>query len=357
MTTRVPTIFISYAWEDDVKVWVREFATRLRRQGGIDVHIDQWHVAPGDPLPAFMESAVRTNDFVLLVCTPKYKAKADARQGGVGYEGDIITAEVFTKANHRKFIPILRKDDWSAAAPSFVLGNLYLDFRGDPYKEAAYEDLLLALRGQLEGPPTLGPAPRELPRENAAPRPPHTQQLESEELARGRHSESQPVRSAAASRRRPLLWSVFGLTVVGAFAVITWRAVRAPDFVVIDWGPGSITCRTSDPQLILGDCKQLKDLEWLHVELETLRKKRVGWLPRLPTTFTLRPGDNEKTGVKNYYLSIYDSTTTQRVGNIWIREGKMLITDLATGGKFWLAYDENERWSAGSDPKYLTLAP
>jgi hypothetical protein len=77
----------------------------------------------------------------------------------------------------------------------------------------------------------------------------------------------------------------------------------------------------------------------------------------LPTTFTLRPGDNEKTGVKNYYLSIYDSTTTQRVGNIWIREGKMLITDLATGGKFWLAYDENERWSAGSDPKYLTLAP
>nr|WP_235879877.1 hypothetical protein [Polyangium aurulentum] len=41
----------------------------------------------------------------------KYKAKSDDRQGGVGYEGDIITAEVFTRANYRKFIPILRKGD------------------------------------------------------------------------------------------------------------------------------------------------------------------------------------------------------------------------------------------------------
>src|SRR5689334_21959276 len=105
MTIKPPTVFVSYAWEDDVKVWVRNFATRLRREGGVDVQIDQWHVAPGDPLTVFMERAVRTNDFVLIVCTPKYKIKSDARQGGVGYEGNIITGEVFTKANHRKFIP------------------------------------------------------------------------------------------------------------------------------------------------------------------------------------------------------------------------------------------------------------
>ncbi|MRG98181.1 toll/interleukin-1 receptor domain-containing protein [Polyangium spumosum] len=159
MIAKPPTVFVSYAWEDDVKVWVRDFATRLRREGGVDVHIDQWHLAPGDPLPAFMENAVRTNDFVLLVCTPKYKAKSDARQGGVGYEGNIITGEVFAKANHRKFIPILRKGDWSSAAPSFLLGNVYIDFRGDPYTESAYKDLLNTLHGRLERPPTLGLAP------------------------------------------------------------------------------------------------------------------------------------------------------------------------------------------------------
>lgn len=159
MAPKIPTIFISYAWEDDIKEWVREFSTRLREEGGVDVHIDQWHLAPGDPLPAFMESAVRTNDFVLLVCTPKYKAKSDDRQGGVGYEGDIITGEVFTKANHRKFIPILRKGDWAAAAPTFLLSKIYLDFRGDPYSEAEYKQLLKTLHGRLEQPPTIGPTP------------------------------------------------------------------------------------------------------------------------------------------------------------------------------------------------------
>jgi TIR domain len=159
MTAKVPTVFISYAWEDDVRVWVRSLATRLRREGGVDVQIDQWNIAPGDSLTAFMESAVRTNDFVLLVCTPRYKTKSDSRQGGVGYEGEVITGEVFTRANHRKFIPILRKGDWSSAAPSFLLGKLYLDFRSDPYSEASYEDLLKTLHGQLERPPTLGPTP------------------------------------------------------------------------------------------------------------------------------------------------------------------------------------------------------
>jgi hypothetical protein len=159
MTTKVPTVFISYAWEEDVKAWVLNLATRLRREGGLDVQIDQWHVAPGDPLPAFMERAIRSNDFVLLVCTPKYKAKSDDRQGGVGYEGHIITAEVFTSENHRKFIPILRKGDWKSAAPSFLLGKVYVDFRDDPYSEASYQELLKALHRRLPGPPTIGPTP------------------------------------------------------------------------------------------------------------------------------------------------------------------------------------------------------
>jgi hypothetical protein len=147
MIVKTPTIFVSYAWEDDVKVWVREFATRLRREGGVDVKMDQWDVAPGDPLPEFMERSVRTSDFILIICTPRYKTKSDERQGGVGYEGNIITGEIFTKANHRKFIPVLRKGEWSAAAPSFLMGNAYLDLRGDPYDETTYTQLLMALRG------------------------------------------------------------------------------------------------------------------------------------------------------------------------------------------------------------------
>jgi len=56
-----------------------------------------------------MESEIRRNDFVIIVCTPKYKVKSDTRTGGVGYEGDIMTAEVFTNQNHLKFIPVLAR--------------------------------------------------------------------------------------------------------------------------------------------------------------------------------------------------------------------------------------------------------
>jgi TIR domain/Effector-associated domain 8 len=154
-----PKAFVSYAWGDDAhSLWVKEFATRLRRDG-VDVTLDRWHAAPGDQIPAFMERAVRDNDFVIVVCTPRYKARSDVRTGGVGYEGDIMTAEVFTGANQQKFIPILRSGKWSDAAPSWLLGRVYIDLSGDPYSEPKYEDLLRSLHGAREAAPPLGPRP------------------------------------------------------------------------------------------------------------------------------------------------------------------------------------------------------
>lgn len=158
MTDKTPTVFVSYAWEDDVKAWVRDFATLLRRNGGIDAKIDQWEVAPGDPLPAFMERAIDANDFVLVICTPKYKTKSDARQGGVGYEGHIITAELFNKGNHRKFIPVLLKGNKDDAIPTWLQGKNYLDFRDDQM-DSAYETLLKAIHGELDSAPTIGQKP------------------------------------------------------------------------------------------------------------------------------------------------------------------------------------------------------
>jgi hypothetical protein len=106
-----PKAFISYSWDDEAhKHWTKELAARLRADG-VDATIDRWAVVPGDRLPVFMEQAIRENSYVLIVCTPKYKAKSDNRTGGVGYEGDIMTGEDYTLGNHRKFIPILRRGD------------------------------------------------------------------------------------------------------------------------------------------------------------------------------------------------------------------------------------------------------
>jgi hypothetical protein len=154
---KIPRAFASYSWDDDThKAWVRDLAVRLRTRDGVEVTLDQWATAPGDQLPHFMETAVRDNEFVLIVCTPRYKQKSDGRIGGVGYEGDIMTGEVLTKGNRRKFIPILRLGNSEDAIPSWLGGVYYIDLRGNPYSEKEYNRLLTHLHGIQEQAPPIG---------------------------------------------------------------------------------------------------------------------------------------------------------------------------------------------------------
>jgi hypothetical protein len=154
---KIPKAFASYSWDDEThKEWVWELSKRLRTEDGVDVTLDRWATAPGDQLPHFMETAVRENEFVLIVCTSRYKQKSDGRSGGVGYEGDIMTGEVFTKGNRRKFIPILRLGNSEDAIPSWLTGAYYIDLRGNPYSEGEYQRLLAHLHGTNEKAPPIG---------------------------------------------------------------------------------------------------------------------------------------------------------------------------------------------------------
>ena len=147
------TVFISYAREDAAQMaWVNAFACRLHADE-VDVTLDQWSVQPGDPLPSFMETAVRESKFVLCICTPRYNNKVDSRQGGVGYEGSIMTAEVLLRGNNGKFIPVLRKGTPHDALPSWLEGSYYVDLRDDPFSESEYRLLVDALHERVPLPP------------------------------------------------------------------------------------------------------------------------------------------------------------------------------------------------------------
>ena len=155
----MPRAFISYSWDsDEHKEWVRILAARLRGDG-VETVLDQWHLVPGDQLPAFMEKAICESDYVLIVCTPHYKDKSEKRLGGVGYEGDIITGQVLTTRNERKFIPILRKGNWSDAAPIWLVGKYHVDLRNDPYTEQQYQDLVNTMLGIREQAPPVRKVP------------------------------------------------------------------------------------------------------------------------------------------------------------------------------------------------------
>jgi hypothetical protein len=154
--TKPPKAFVSYSWDDEThKKWVKDLAVRLRGDG-VDVTLDRWGVAPGGQLPEYMERSVRENDFVLIVCTQLYKTRSDNRTGGVGYEGDVMTGEVFVQGNDQKFIPLLRKGEWLHAAPSWLQGKYHIDFREEPYSEDSYKELKDYLFDEREKAPPLG---------------------------------------------------------------------------------------------------------------------------------------------------------------------------------------------------------
>jgi len=154
-----PKVFISYAWDTEVSnSWVKKLATDLRNQG-IDIHLDQWMMVPGDRMALFMEKSVKENNYVLIICTPKYKHKSENRIGGVGYEGDIMTAEVLQDANPRKFIPILQTGDMNTAIASWLSGKFFIDFTNTLHYENSMDNLMRTVLNLREPEPPLGQIP------------------------------------------------------------------------------------------------------------------------------------------------------------------------------------------------------
>jgi hypothetical protein len=156
---KVGQTFVSYSWEsEEHQNWVLSFATTLRHNG-VDVVLDQWHLPPGDDMYLFMERSVRSAEFVMIVCTPAYAAKADARIGGVGYEARIITTQLAQQTDQRKFIPILRKGDYSSATPIWLASRRGLDFSATPYSSSEFQRLLRTLHREEIQAPELGSKP------------------------------------------------------------------------------------------------------------------------------------------------------------------------------------------------------
>lgn len=150
--TEHPKVFISYSWEDDAhKAWVKELADKLLSDG-IDATIDQYDLSLGDRLPQFMEQAISNADYVLIICTPSYKEKSDARKGGVGYEGHIISAELLSYGNEKKFIPIIRKGSVKQALPMCLSGKLGIDLTDGKHYDNGYIDLVTTIYGEKRKP-------------------------------------------------------------------------------------------------------------------------------------------------------------------------------------------------------------
>lgn len=154
-----PRVFISYSHDSaEHKSWVLDFASTLRHRG-IDAVLDQWDLRPGDDLPHFMETELAKCDFVIIVCSEAYVEKANAGEGGVGYEKMIVTSSLIEKIDSNKIIPVVRQSS-STVLPTFLQTKLYINFSNDTEVEYSLDELIRALlNAPLYEKPKIGVSP------------------------------------------------------------------------------------------------------------------------------------------------------------------------------------------------------
>ena len=155
-----PSCFLSYSWESDEHVeWVAKLAADLQSEMGVSVVLDSWSLRPGDSITQFMERAVEDCDFVAMVLTPSYANRVSTREGGVGYEGGLVTGDMLAGRDPRRSVPILRGDAGDSV-PAFLKGKMYIDFRDEYSYEHALEELGRAIHNAPRVvPPKVGTPP------------------------------------------------------------------------------------------------------------------------------------------------------------------------------------------------------
>lgn len=145
----MPRVFLSYSHEEpEHGQWVMELG-KLLRKNGVDAYLDKWDLVPGQDTTYFMESQIRDSDFVILICTPLYAEKSNIPRGGVGYEKNIISAEMLQSSDLRpKFVPILRNGTFDNSLPTYLGSKYAIDFRETQDQSIALDELLRAVYKQ-----------------------------------------------------------------------------------------------------------------------------------------------------------------------------------------------------------------
>jgi len=146
MTEENPKLFISYSWSNpEHEKWVINLATELV-ETGVDVIFDKWDLKEGQDANAFMERMVTDPEIkkVAIICDHVYAQKADRRSGGVGTETQIISPEIYLKADQNKFVAILTEKDENGMPylPTYYKSRKYIDLSDNNLYGSNFEQLL-----------------------------------------------------------------------------------------------------------------------------------------------------------------------------------------------------------------------
>jgi TIR domain len=157
--------FFSYAWTTEAhKARVLNLVKRLRGDG-VNALIDQVDLRDGEDIVHFMERIATDPKLnkVVAVCDRNYAEKVDARTGGSGTEGTIMSPEVYGQIGEgpNKYVAVVFEVDAlrRGYVPTMFATRLYIDMSTDDLLEQHYLRLLRFLFDRPEPPTPLGKPP------------------------------------------------------------------------------------------------------------------------------------------------------------------------------------------------------
>lgn len=125
-------IFISYSWDgDEHQAWVQRLASDLDEYQEFHVTFDMFDLDSFDDKNVFMEEAVRDSDIIVVVCTEKYKTKAESRTGGVGIETYLTAIRHWEESEKGSPSNILVVSREKYSTPFYLRGKFRVDFHDD----------------------------------------------------------------------------------------------------------------------------------------------------------------------------------------------------------------------------------
>jgi|GEM_PF-6905920 len=122
-----PKVFISYSWDSSKHKKIVSFLVGLLKESRINVHYDGDSQFAQD-INRFAYK-ITICDYVLVICTPEYKEKADKRLGWVGVETDIMIKDLDETESEIKFIPVLFTGECETSYPSWIKNKVGVDLR------------------------------------------------------------------------------------------------------------------------------------------------------------------------------------------------------------------------------------
>lgn len=135
-----PTVFLSYSRTDVPLQWMRGLAARIRTTGA-EVLLDEEIAGPGARIGRFMRK-IFVSDFVVVVCTPDYRRKAENGGGWLEQEAEYIQQRMRDEADAEIVIPVLLGSCEEASVPVFLRMRNWVDLRSDPPQAAEIQRLL-----------------------------------------------------------------------------------------------------------------------------------------------------------------------------------------------------------------------